>query len=467
MDTINSKTTHPPEIQIAQLKPGTKTQESVETLSFSPDRPIKAAISPGAQEGSYNHKPAPTNKHQKMIKAILIAILAKLLISPLVSDAASTQTDSILLYMPDALILLISGTIFLAKKTSKTTAKTIAALTLTIISVSISSIINDKPTTQAITNLLKTLNPFILLLAVLSITNNKNAHEIYKNTKALSISIIFLTSIGFLLLPASSNRGEAWLPAYFSGLHSSSYIVLGGLLCSYSCYKFKQTKENKIIFAAYGAITTYLLLFGWGVRTGLLSLAIFSASLHLSRAKIDPLLTLITSITASTSIIIIAISLELISYHEFDIFTSGRLSMYDEKVQFLSNYNLHEWLLGKGYGSDLMISNIWWWAEKGSHNDFLTFLTENGVIFIASMLFIIYTFYSKLLKTPEQKAVVTIIIFSSLVSNGYLVRPLPFYCLILPIVLFALTSKKCIKSTTTHRPNIYHRRRFQGLSAER
>lgn len=402
-----------------------------------------------------------------MIKAILIAILAKLLTSPLTSDAAHTQTDSILLYTPDAFILSISVIILVAQKTNKATAKIISALILTLVSVSISSIINDKPIIQATTNLFKTLNPFILLLATLAITTEKNAQEIYKNTKALSILIILLTSIGFLLLPASSNRGETWLPAYFSGLHSSSYIVLGGLLCSYSCYKFKQTKENKITLIAYGTTATYLLLFGWGVRTGLLSLAIFLASLHLSRAKIDPLLTLITSIAASASIIIIAINFELISYQEFDIFTSGRLSMYDEKIQFLSNYHLHEWVFGKGFGSDMMLSNIWWWAEKGSHNDFLTFFTENGAMFIATILFTIYTFYSKLLKTPEQKAVIVIIIFSSLVSNGYLVRPLPFYCLILPIVLFALTSKKTHQPHSNQPPQHKPNAAFSGLSEKR
>lgn len=376
-----------------------------------------------------------------MITAIFFAILAKLTISPLFNDTTHLQSNSIALYTPDALIIISACFALTRKKPTKSILKAIACMLIAVSTVITSSIINEKPIAQAIQNLLKTISPLLLLLATLSIAKEKNSLSIYKHTKALSISIILLTILGFLFLPPSLNRGKVWLPAYFSGLHTSAYVILGGLLCAYSCYKFNKSNQNKLILLFYGTTTLSLLLTGWGVRTGVLSLLMFAISIHLSRIKIDPLATLIISTTLSVALTITIISLELISYQEFDFFTSGRLSMYSEKIQFLSNYNVYEWLFGKGYGSDLMLSSIWWWAEKGSHNDFLTFLTENGMTFLASLAFMIFIFYYKILKKPEQKAVMVIIVLSSLVSNGYLVRPLPFYCIIFPLALFALTSK--------------------------
>ena len=36
-----------------------------------------------------------------------------------------------------------------------------------------------------------------------------------------------------------------------------------------------------------------------------------------------------------------------------------------------------EILIGKGSGSDLVFTEVWWWDHKGSHNDFIS-LFING-----------------------------------------------------------------------------------------
>tara|TARA_R110001592_G_scaffold148193_1_gene372973 strand:- start:4420 stop:4857 length:438 start_codon:yes stop_codon:yes gene_type:complete len=132
----------------------------------------------------------------------------------------------------------------------------------------------------------------------------------------------------------------------------------------------------------------------------------------------------------------------IFDFRTFDNFTSGRISMYSEKLDQLSNNTFFNWLLGNGAGSDLIMTDFWWWAAKGAHSDFITFLVEGGLIYFGLTSYTVIKFY-KLLNRSEGKLLLISFIFTSLISNGYLVRPLPSYLFFFTLaIIYAFFNKR-------------------------
>ena len=107
--------------------------------------------------------------------------------------------------------------------------------------------------------------------------------------------------------------------------------------------------------------------------------------------------------------------------------------MYTEKFDIIKSFTISQIILGTGYGSDLIVSEIWWWGERGSHNDFLTFFIENGVIFLLLYAALLKDIYI-MLKNNTQKILFLSIIFTSCVSNGFLSRSISLYLIIFIII---------------------------------
>jgi hypothetical protein len=113
---------------------------------------------------------------------------------------------------------------------------------------------------------------------------------------------------------------------------------------------------------------------------------------------------------------------------DLDTLSSGRLTMYSDKFEMLSGYSFFEFLFGRGYGSDLIVTEKWWYDEKGSHSDLITYVVENGIFYLIIFLTLILSFIPNFRK-------LNLIFFSllvgylmtSLISNGIAVRPLAGY----------------------------------------
>ncbi len=370
-----------------------------------------------------------------MFFLVFLIVLLKLIFSPLGADGAEAQHP--LFYLPDVFVLIASSFVLAKSKPSATRTKIIGFILLAFFFVFISSLANDKSFLASCQAAVKTLLPLFFLVAMLSAANNANAHAIYKCAHGLSLCILILSTLGFIFFAADANRGDSWLPAYFSGLHTSTYVLFGGVISAYACFKYKKSRANRLYLHFYFVFSLAMFTFGWGVRTILFSSILFFVSIYFSRIKIDPALTLICTFSFGIFLLITLMGFEIISFKEFDLYTSGRISMYGEKVDFISKFDFFDWMWGRGAGSDLMISDVWWWAKKGSHNDFLTLFVENGTIFMISLLSVFYLIYTRYCVSAEQKSILVVILFSSLVSNGYLTRPMPFYCLIFPFIIFS------------------------------
>ena len=114
-------------------------------------------------------------------------------------------------------------------------------------------------------------------------------------------------------------------------------------------------------------------MFGWGVRTILISFLLFHILYYLSIKNIgNPFSNFLKIFITLLVLIVILLQTNIISFDNIDLVSSGRISMYYEKFSLIRNFSITEVLLGKGFGSDLIFTDVWWWDTKGSHNDFIT-----------------------------------------------------------------------------------------------
>lgn len=224
------------------------------------------------------------------------------------------------------------------------------------------------------------------------------------------------------MYPAVSNRNATWLPVYIEGLHTSAYTMMGAAVLLFIAFTNSRFFHLKVVYGFLITISFLIVWFGWGVRTVIVVSVIF-CYLNIfdvnKGAKIN--------LALSVVVLLLLVFLGEINTKNWDDFSSGRFSMYYEKFIQLSRNNIYTWLLGNGYGSDLIETDVWWWEEKGAHNDYLTFLVENGLLFMILFLSFIYYLYKNYLKDKISKALFVAVLLSGVISNGFLVRPSASY----------------------------------------
>jgi len=110
--------------------------------------------------------------------------------------------------------------------------------------------------------------------------------------------------------------------------------------------------------------------------------------------------------------------------------------MYSEKFDQISNASLSQLALGHGPGSDLIDSQQWWWGKRGAHNDYLTALIEQGMVFLL-LLLLLLAFIVRYDSNRSFHIIFSAYLFASLVSNGFMSRPLCAYILFMVAVYFS------------------------------
>lgn len=260
----------------------------------------------------------------------------------------------------------------------------------------------------------------IYLFSVLVVHHKTTGFQFNSLIKYGSFYFLFLTLVAFLIFDESFNRGAPRWPVYFSDLHTHNY-VLAVTFVALSYY----LRKNIWWLLGYFFITLAILTLGWGVRTAMLFYFIYITGVFY--LKEDFIKNLYVKILAYLPFVVL-LSLGFLKNFDINKFSSGRLSMYEKKLEILQTYTPLEWLFGRGWGSDLVITDEWWYAEKGSHNDYLTFLVENGLLFLLVFLLLIA---SLLLILRKNHFIYILLILgylsTSLISNGFAVRTLAGY----------------------------------------
>ncbi|WP_188438308.1 hypothetical protein [Planktosalinus lacus] len=253
------------------------------------------------------------------------------------------------------------------------------------------------------------------------VVHTKLTGKSIKNELVIFVAICaFLSVIALLLFNPTFNRGSFRWPVFFSGLHTHNY-VLAALFVGVSY----MLKNKKWYMYSFMLASFLFLIIGYNVRTVIVFYFLFIVvMLYLTSGFFRYLY------AKALLFIPFVLGLALIYLRDFDWnrFSSGRLTMYEEKLDILEDYGFKDYLLGRGWGSDLIKTKEWWWEKKGSHNDFLTYVVENGIPFmiVFTLLLLSLLFLSKRVSMILATLIIGYLL-TSLLSNGFAVRPQAAY----------------------------------------
>lgn len=312
--------------------------------------------------------------------------------------------------------------IFLYRRWFKPSSFIFIVFVFSLASSFISSYVNETSFFEGVKYSLKIFSP-IFFFCVLIIYSKKMNTNLSGFFKLMIMTCALLSFIAIVFFNPSMNRVEEYLPVYFANIHTTSYIIVTCLMAvNYLIFR----KLHPIYLLISTCLITVILFFGYGVRTALIIFFLFSI----------PLLVLSSNEFKKTFFQIIfllpfALTIFFLFYFstiDWEEFSSGRLSMYFEKLNLIREFNILELAFGRGSGSDLIKTKAWWWEVKGSHSDVITTVFENGLIYF---FIIILTFLQVLfVKTTTSWMYLTTFcgyLFSSVISNGIAVRPLAGY----------------------------------------
>lgn len=236
----------------------------------------------------------------------------------------------------------------------------------------------------------------------------------------LVLLVFILGLAGLFFMPDNFNHHETKLPTYFSGLHKSSYIFAITMLLALACYP-ALSRSRRLLLLPLALFALYMLLEGWGIRTSLVLLVVYIAALWSQRFGAPGKAALFLLLPAAF-VATVLVSGDAIDWNRI---SSGRLTMWQAKLDMLSQASPAQLLFGRGYGSDY-IQVPGWFGEKDSHNNYLQTITELGLAGLALLVLNIVMLY-RIQPGYHGRALVLAYAATGLLSNGILFRLLPGY----------------------------------------
>lgn len=282
------------------------------------------------------------------------------------------------------------------------------------------AIYNDLSLIQSLNLAFKICAPVYLFIVVM-LHYKQDPEGCRKTMLYFFIYCFVLILIGLAIFDVSFNRDKNRLPVYFNGIHTHCYII--AVISMGFCTLLR--KANPWLLYGFMVISFAFLVLGYNVRTAVVLYFLFiAATLYYKDAFFKN-----TFAKALAYVpFILGLALVYLRNFDFDKFSSGRLTMYEEKLNLLAEYSFLEYILGRGKGADLITTSEWWYAAKGSHNDYLTFLVEYGVLFTLVFIALIASFILLKKRTSIMAAVLVLgYAITSAISNGLAVRPLAAY----------------------------------------
>lgn len=286
----------------------------------------------------------------------------------------------------------------------------------------LTGLISEQPLGYAIFELLKFLTPLFFFLVIYRLYEY-HPTLVLRLIKIMVYAVYAMALVGLTILPNEWNRAQMYLPAYFAGLHTSSYTLLMAATAVFFLSLAGQINRYVGIFMVMVAL--WLVFFGWGVRTAMIGVVVFSAVWYLQSGWKHKVIASAVAVGAVTLLFFIYLLgvLKLPTWNDLITLSSGRVAMWAYKFQIYAQGTVAQIFLGQGGGSDYVYSNVWWWGAKDSHNDFIKALTERGLIGSALLVAVLIAWIRSVGKRGPMIAVFAMYVASSLFSNGIMGRP--------------------------------------------
>lgn len=307
-----------------------------------------------------------------------------------------------------------------------------------------SSMYNNSNVGEGIVRLVKLTQPFLVYLSLIIVVN-KSSFKIENWAKIIIGLSILLATVGLFFLPSVKIGYDFRAPAFFSNLHTSAYVLSGAFLISYSLFNRKKVTFKYMLIISL--LTWFFIFQEWQVRTAMVSLVAFFMTILYRKGGAHRVLLLAAALTSMLlPVFFVAVGLlHLPNFHKVMLFSSGRLSMWSEKLTMFFDANIFQKLIGRGPGADYIVSEIWWWDTKNSHNDYLLVLTDYGLSGLVVFIIFLTGIYFHGKDSTVGIGISVFIVISSALSNGPIFRPLASLLMMLALVICNSYPQKSVR----------------------
>ena len=372
-------------------------------------------------------QPKALSVNKISVTTIFLALAGKLVNAPFVAGQFQSSAGVLANYFFDATILV--AVLVGSRRIQTQFVPIFAAALTTALAYCVSTLIlGDGAIMTALSNHLRVYLP-LLAFPLLLASYSASPEWFIGWVRRICMLVCALILAGLFFFPESNNRSEIWWPSYFGGLHTTAYVAL---LLAVLVYCLHLKGKVGVVMAASGIlVVSASIFFGWGVRTATIATTLFVIAVIARKIKQRGLVISTMSVAAVTLLSIYIVF--FFDIDRLDLLTSGRIAMYGEKYNQIAGHSLAQWLIGAGAGSDLIESDVWWWAEKGAHSDLITMLVEGGIVYLAGFLLTLWTIFRG--GGFVSKGLILAALFTSIVSNGIYVRPMVSYLLVIALAI--------------------------------
>jgi len=368
---------------------------------------------------------------------LFVALWGKLLVSVLLTQPViDAEAESLYNRLADALLLgvLLAGLLTYADAILQRAPLMLAVVPFGLASFLTTELLSGLNFSTAVFEYLKIVTPALMSVLLLRLFEREPALAI-RLMKATLALIWGLVIVALIFLPPSLNRGgELFWPVYFASLHTSSYLVV--VCAALSLYLFEAGELGRRTLIGLLVFSVVLVFHGWGVRTSMVAALAFGIVVLIQRTRLAPV-ALFVLLAVGLAVAFVPLLFGLIhlpSWDEMVELTSGRFSMWLQKIDILANSSLSEWLFGHGEGSDWIVSEVWWWSAKDSHNDFIRLLNQQGLVGLGAVLAVLAV-WARSFPPGVAAPLLAALVASTAFSNGIMFRPQAG--LIMPLALVA------------------------------
>ncbi|MEZ5861312.1 MAG: hypothetical protein R3D28_20430 [Geminicoccaceae bacterium] len=235
----------------------------------------------------------------------------------------------------------------------------------------------------------------------------------------LYAGFIVLTEPQFVYNPNDGYLRFASLTGGFDQVHlSAKFVALQIVLLD--LLRRGKLMSPLVTWAMIGICV--VLMDGYGARAQLLFVAIYLLYLAYCKYRSEfvvrwlPFLGLVLTITVA--VVALQVGTDVSQWG------SGRIGTWHYRILLIADRDLITLLFGSGVGADNMWTPQWGWGDDTliSHNDYLYFLTDHGIIGLLIPATFLYGLWIRL--GDYGRAIVMAIMISSIVDNGYFRTPM-------------------------------------------
>ena len=248
----------------------------------------------------------------------------------------------------------------------------------------------------------------------------------------LAIASIILGGIIAFLGPAVIVSGTARLASITGGplqMHASAMFIALQVILLTEYYRGRQ-----LFGALYWPLIAFAaaVLIGYGGRNEFVILAAYFGALGYFRYSYIPAVRWSPPVVILLALLIGALALSF--GHNVQEWGSGRIGVWQNRLELIWNRNILTFLFGGGLFADLIWNPQWWWMEEvNAHNDFLHFTMKTGILGLLAILLFIA---GLLFRMPgSSKSIIIALILSSFFSNGFLQSPLLAFNLFIAVAV--------------------------------